>query len=296
MKVLITGANGFLGKCIYDYNKDSHVISTLSRSIKSTISNDLSSEIPSIENKFDLVVHSAGKAHIIPKTQEEEEAFFRVNYEGTINLCKGLEGNLPNTFVFISTIAVYGRDVGKDILESDPLDGYTPYGKSKIKAEKFLTTWCDKNNVNLVILRLPLIAGANPKGNLESMINGIKKGYYFNISGNTSKKSIILSSDVAKLIPTLLGCNGIYNLSGDKDYTFEEVSIIISTQLSNKKVRKLPYFLVFILSKMGDVFSFMPIDSLKLSKMMSDLTVSSEKAKLNIGWNPSILDGNFKIK
>ena len=295
-KVLVTGAFGFLGEYLIKYLNNQFKISTLDNKDRATIISDITKPIPFLVDKFDLVIHVAGKAHSIPKTEGEKKSFYNVNLQGTINLCKALDNNLPDTFVFISTIAVYGRDEGKNIMESDPLIGNTPYAKSKIMAEEYLQEWSKEKDVNLVILRLPLVAGRNPKGNLGSMLNGIKKGYYFNISGSNAKKSVVLADDIARLIPNLIGKRGIYNLAGDKDYTFEEISKIIANQSGNQKVYSLPYAFVSILAKIGDVIPKFPIDSLKLKKIMSDLTVSSEKAINELNWMPKPLSDNFKIK
>ncbi|PID70917.1 MAG: UDP-galactose-4-epimerase [Flavobacteriales bacterium] len=294
-KILITGADGFLGGYITDYLRKNNVeVETLGIQTTNNLVYDLTKPIPNFKVSYDMVVHCAGKAHIIPKNTSEAKQFFDINYKGTQNLCFALENCKPKAFIFISTIAVYGLDSGENIKESVPLLGNTPYAKSKIKAEEFLQSWCEKNEVNLVILRLPLLAGANPKGNLESMIRGIKKGYYFNIAGNNAKKSVVLAADVASLIPSLIDKNGIYNLSGDKDYTFQEISAIISRQLNHKRVLTLPLVMVRGAAVIGDVLP-LPVNSGKLKKMMATLTISSEKAVKELNWKPQSLEEKFKI-
>jgi UDP-glucose 4-epimerase len=57
-----------------------------------------------------MVVHCAGKAHVVPNTTLEKEEFYRVNLDGTENLLSTLENSLPNTLVFISSVAVYRLD------------------------------------------------------------------------------------------------------------------------------------------------------------------------------------------
>ena len=88
---------------------------------------------------METVIHLAGKAHIVPRTNEEIKTFYDVNYQGTVNLCKSLElVGIPKSFIFVSTVAVYGCEEGENIDETHPLNGTTPYAKSKIMAEKFL--------------------------------------------------------------------------------------------------------------------------------------------------------------
>lgn len=113
---------------------------------------NIADTVPTLNESFDVVLHAAGKAHVVPKSGEERKLFFDINYQGTVNLCKELElSGIPKAFIFISTVAVYGLDFGENITEDHPLNGYTPYALSKIQAEEFLTDWCARNNITLGI-------------------------------------------------------------------------------------------------------------------------------------------------
>lgn len=115
-----------------------------------------------------------------------------MNLQGTKNLCAALEkSGIPQAFIFISTVAVYGCEFGSNITEKHPLNGDTPYALSKIQAEEFLTEWCNKHGVILSIIRPSLIAGPNPPGNLGAMIKGIKTGRYLSIGGGKARKAYL---------------------------------------------------------------------------------------------------------
>lgn len=99
-----------------------------------------------------------------------------MNLRGTIHLCDALEVvGMPKVLIFISTVAVYGCEFGELVTEKHPLDGTTPYAKSKIQAEEYLTEWCERHHVTLGILRPSLLAGKDAPGNLGAMVNGVKK-------------------------------------------------------------------------------------------------------------------------
>ncbi|RZK23854.1 MAG: NAD-dependent epimerase/dehydratase family protein, partial [Flavobacterium sp.] len=241
----------------------------------------------------DLVIHCAGKAHSVPKTEVEKQAFFDVNVNGTANLLKGLEAapSLPQSFVLISTVAVYGCESGVLINEDYPLNASDAYGMSKIQAEQLVKEWCAKHNIICSILRLPLLVGKNPPGNLGAMIKGIQKGYYFNIAGGKAKKSMVLANDVAKIIPELAKIGGTYNLTDGYHPNFRELSNLISKQLVKKNVFNMSKVVAKGLAKVGDVLPQFPLNSSKLSKITSDLTFNDEKAKTNLGWLPNrVLD------
>jgi len=297
MRILLTGASGFLGQHIYKVVRELGEIITISRK-DANINIDLAKTIFNLP-EVDWVIHCAGKAHSLPKTALETEMFFNVNLNGTFNLIKGLElvENLPKSFVFISTVAVYGCEFGQMIMEESPLNAKDPYGLSKIKAEQLVQDWCSKNGVVCSILRLPLLVGENPPGNLGAMIKGIKKGYYFDIAGGKAKKSMVLAKDVAELIPIVAKIGGIYNLTDNYHPSFAELSAVIAKQLQKPKPLNLPLWLAKIVSSVGDIFGDMsPITTKKLSKITSDLTFDDSKAKKELNWKPNpILEGFEEI-
>ncbi|RZK58385.1 MAG: NAD-dependent epimerase/dehydratase family protein [Pedobacter sp.] len=287
MKVILTGASGFLGIYIYNKLAKENDVITVSRA-GANISTNLATEIPQLPSA-NLIVHCAGKAHSVPKTEEEKQAFFDVNLKGTANFLKGLEAcaELPKSFVFISTVAVYGCDSGTLINENRPLNAIDPYGLSKIQAEELVQKWCAENNVICTILRLPLLVGKNPPGNLGAMIKGIKKGYYFNIAGGKAKKSMVFANDVAKIIPTVANIGGIYNLTDGYHPSFAELASSIAKTLGKKNIFNLPFWLANIMAKLGDMLgNKAPINSKKLAKITADLTFDDSKAKKELNWKP----------
>lgn len=296
MKVLLTGFSGFLGREIKKSLNSSELIS-LGRTDAEVLC-DLSKEIPQIPS-VDLVIHCAGKAHYVPRTETERQLFFDVNVEGTIHLLNGLMNSksLPKYFVFISTVAVYGMHHGNAINEDCPLLANDAYGLSKIEAEKIVSEWCVKYNVRCTILRLPLIAGANPPGNLAAMINGIASGYYFNIGGGRARKSIVLASDVAMVIPQVAVIGGIFNLTDGYHPSFCELAQHISMQLGKSNPRNIPVFVARLLAIAGNFLgSRSPLNKDKLDKITSDLTFSDTAARRSFGWNPTPVLVGFKIK
>lgn len=292
MNILVTGSNGFLGKTIVEILQKKHQIITLARS-SGDYQLPLDKQVPNFKEKFNLIIHSAGKAHSVPKTAIEKKQFHQVNVIGTQNLLKGLENSaIPQQFVFISSVAVYGKETGTNITEESPLNAKDAYGMSKIEAEKNIFDWCQKNNVICTILRLPLLVGPNPPGNLGAMIKAINKGYYFNIGGGFAKKSMVLTEDVAKIIPVVSKLGGVFNLTDGNHPDFDELSITISKQKKKNKPLNLPLFITKLMGYFGDVVGdCAPINSLKIKKITSDLTFDDSKARELLGWNPqSVLE------
>ena len=296
-KLLFTGASGFLGYNIRPILEKIYDVHTIGLTDDDDIKFNIAKEVPPINTHYDVVLHAAGKAHTVPKTEAEKQVFFDVNYQGTVNLCTALERvGVPKALIFISTVAVYGCEYGDLISESHPLEGTTPYAESKIMAEKYLTKWCLDHQVRLAILRPSLLAGKNAPGNLGAMVNGIRKGFYMNIAGGKVVKSILMAEDIARLVPLLEKKGGIYNVCDTRQPSFGDISASIAKQLGKGKPLSIPYWMAWCMAKVGDLLGDKaPINSYKLEKMTKSLTFSNEKAKHELGWEPLDVLENYKI-
>lgn len=300
-RILITGATGFLGKILTSKLAGDYNLTLLGRnfskdnnwsSFESIIKHDLTEgKISSQHLKpWDIVIHAAGKAHVVPKTESECSAFFDVNYQGTRNLVESIESNLPKSFIFISSIAVYG-DQGIGFSEDSPLKANKPYGRSKIKAERFLMEWAKDNDVNLTILRIPLLAGPNVPGNLEMMIRGIKSNRYFRIGNGAARKSMVWADDIAEVVPRLVNISGTYNLTDGHNPSFKELEDVIAERLG-KRVRSIPNAFAKITALGGSALNsigtrWFPLDKRSYSIITNSLTMDDTKARRDFGWKPN---------
>ena len=296
-KLLFTGGTGFLGKNIMSQLTQQYEVTTCGITPEDILNVNLAKYAPVLPERYDVVLHACGKAHVVPKTEAEKQAFYDVNYLGTVNLCTALEKvGVPKALIFISTVAVYGCEYGEMITEDYPLAGMSPYADSKKKAERYLEEWCDLNRVKLGILRPSLIAGSNAPGNLGAMVNGIKKGFYMNIAGGVVVKSILMAEDIARLVPLLEEKGGIYNVCDTRQPSFGDISQSIAKQLGKRKPLSIPYWMAWCIAKVGDLLgNKAPINSYKLDKMTKSLTFSNEKARRELGWEPMDVLENYKI-
>lgn len=296
-KLLFTGGTGFLGSIVKPLLDKKYEVTTIGITDRDEIKANFVTDVPDLPCKYDVVLHAAGKAHVYPKTEAEKQAFYDVNYTGTIHLCEALEkAGLPKAFVFISTMNVYGSAPGNmDTEDSRPLIGDSPYSDSKIKAEEYLTQWSKKHNVTLGILRPALLAGTNAPGNLGAMVNGIKTGKYLSIAGGKAKKSILMAEDIAILVPLVAQKGGVYNVCDDYNPSFGELEASIAKQLGKRKPISIPYWMAKCMALIGDLFSFIPINSSRLEKIVTSDTWSNEKAKRDLGWKPLDVLENYTI-
>lgn len=298
MNLLFTGASGFLGNNILPLLKKQYDVSTVGLTAEDDYTVNLSKEIPCLSRLYDIVLHAAGKAHIVPKTEQEKRLFMDINFQGTVHLCRALEkSELPKSFIFISTVAVYGCSSGDLITEEHPLNGNDPYALSKRMAEEYLQEWCDKRGILLSILRPSLLAGCQPVGNLKDMIAGIKTGHYLSIGGGEARKSILMAQDIARLIPLIAEQQGIYNVCDSHHPSFRELETVITSQLGLPLPANIPYWLARSCALAGDCLGRRaPINSLRLRKITETLTFSNEKARKQLGWEPLDVLSHFKLQ
>lgn len=289
MRILISGSKGFLGNYIYSHLIEiGYKVDTIGKSSDDTILINLCQKFI-LEETYDCVIHVAGKAHISNNSVQADELFHKNNVVATSNLLNSIDKTkLPKYFVFISSVSVYGLTNGKLIDENSPLQASDSYGKSKVIAEDLIINWGKLNNVKYTILRLPLVVGENPPGNLGAMINGLKKGYYFNIGGVDARKSVVLASDVAKFVIPAALVGGIFNLTDGYHPTFKELSDAICIKLGRRKALKIPYWLAKTIAWFGDhMINSLPLNAKNLEKFNLTLTFDDSKARNYFNWQPT---------
>lgn len=286
IETLLTGGTGFLAKEMLPRLREIGCqVSILGRSVGADISIDITNEFE-LDRPYDWVIHAAGKAHVVPKSKQEEDDFYRVNEVGTINLCTALENvGLPKFLVFISTVAVYGSKPVIRIDEEMPANADTPYGLSKLRAERYLQNWCSSKGVALGILRLPLIAGSEPPGNLGQMIKAMRNKRYLSINEGRALRSCVLASDLPSVFPSLLRNPGIYNLKHSPDPSFKDFELSIQHKYQDaRSLGDIPSWLAAFLANVGGVIPGFPFDKARLAKMTEDFTISDEKARSELSW------------
>ena len=289
MKILLTGHTGFLGSYIKRVLLDRGVeVVGLGRDAGSDWHFDLGSGVNDFPRKeegtkeIDLVIHAAGLAHRVPKTEAEKQQFFDINVEGTKRLLAALKasGNVPRQFVFISTVAVYGDPMDREKAvppypsraEAEQLS-LTPYAWSKWEAEAEVRSWCAAEGVNAGIWRLPLSVGEGAPGNLGAMEKAIRKGYYFRIGNSYARMRFYvdleeLGKRVLDIYYEYASYSGTYNvISGEKSYGDFEDEIALKY---GKKVRRIPLWMVRLAAKLGDVVPGFPLDNYRLKKLLGE--------------------------
>ena len=173
-KVLITGANSYIGTSFEKYVKENNIdfeMDTLDLLDPKWENYDFSG--------YDSVFHVAGIAHF-SKDESKKELYYKVNTELTDNVAKIAKQAGVGQFIFMSSIIVYGDSTsGKRIITKQTKPNPTDfYGDSKWQAEQKLNKLSD-NTFKVVIIRPPMIYGKGSKGNYPKLSKLAKKNSYF---------------------------------------------------------------------------------------------------------------------
>lgn len=218
MKVLITGASGFVGSALLQ-RMGSTPLEPICLVRKVAQRTDTSSGIPWLEydltssseglagqiQGLDAVVHLAARAHVIDeKLSDPLPEFRKVNVEGTLNLARQAAEAGAKRFVFISSIGVHGNQSSRPFTVRDALNPVEPYAVSKLEAEQGLRKISEETGMELVIIRPPLVYGPGAPGNFGRLVRLVRKGLPLPLGLVQNKRSLVALDNLVDLIVTCL--------------------------------------------------------------------------------------------
>ncbi len=307
-KILITGANGFLGSHLVEKGlrsgyethaavrkgSDMSNLSECSPLIK-YIDFDNEDKLRQIlkQESYDYIVHTAGLTKAVDK-----QSFYKVNSGYTRKLIKLLyeEDVIPQKFVFISSLASYGpADFQADGIVHNRSTPHpiTEYGKSKLQAEQFVMGFQD---LPYVIFRPTVIYGPREK-ELLLIYKNIKRGIELYIGDKEQNLSFIYILDLVDLIYKSLDSRVLrasYFVSDGKNYSVEYYNSLIKEALGKKTYKfVLPMKIATIAAGISETYSKL----LKQSTMFNLDKLNELKSK---NWECDIIplkeDLNFSPK
>jgi len=281
-KTLITGSTGFVGINLKKYlqiNTDYELI-FVDRKINSAVKNSYAySDFFGSNISSNYYIHLAGKAHDLKKTSNDDE-YFEINYELTQKVFgKFLMDQEAETFIYISSVKAVKDTVSGVLTEDVEPDPRTAYGKSKMKAEKYLIENTPKDK-NVYILRPCMIHGPHNKGNLNLLFGLISKGIPYPLGSFHNQRSFLSIENLCFLIDQLLKRSiesGIYNVSDDKPLSTNELITIMGESTGKKpKILNIPKSFIKGAARLGDTLR-LPLNSERLDKLTEDYVVSNKK-------------------
>lgn len=216
MKVLVTGASGFVGTatCARLVTQGMDVIGTVRhplaqplQGVDYRIVGNLSADTDwrGALGGVDTVVHCAARVHVMRETVADPLAAFRTaNVVGTVQLARQAAERGIRRFIFLSSVKVNGEggvDAYREIGLAAPKD---IYGLSKYEAELGLREIATQAGMELVVLRPPLIYGPGVKGNFQSLMRVLARGIPLPLGALQNRRSLVALGNIVDLIVTCI--------------------------------------------------------------------------------------------
>ncbi|TQV83955.1 NAD-dependent epimerase/dehydratase family protein [Denitrobaculum tricleocarpae] len=287
MRVLVTGANGFVGRnlCRHLAGQGFRVRASLrakSRlelsNIETFITGDLNgrSDWRAALSGADAVVHCAARVHILEETAADPlEAFRRVNVEGTRALARqALEAGVKH-FIFLSSI---GARVAHDSPDA------TPYQISKLEAEQALHEVAGDSGMSLTCLRPPLIYGPEAPGNFALLIKVIERGLPLPLASIRNRRAFLyignLCDAVGRCLEQPAGQKRCYEIADGPGVSTPKLIRALAAALGRPaRLWPCPLWLLRLAGKVTG-------RSAAIERLTGSLELDSEPLKRDIDWTP----------
>ena len=312
MSILVTGATGFVGKCLVEeLLKQKLSVSAVVRINEAFLPNgaikvcipDLTvkSDWQPILKNINVVVHVAAWAHIMNDVANPLAEFRKVNRDATLHLARQAAKANVKRFVFLSSIKVNGEMTGGDIhpnplpkgegikdcfTEDDMFVPDDPYGLSKYEAEQGLLAIAKETCMEVVIIRSPLIYGPNVQANFASMIKWINKIVPLPFGAIHNQRSLVALDNLVSFIIHCIdhpkAANEIFLISDGEDVSTTELLQKVAKALGKKSLL-LPVpvsWMIFAAKLIGK--------EAVANRLFGSLQVDSSKARDLLGWKPVI--------
>lgn len=273
MNIFLTGASGFVGKNFITYFNNSHKIRPYLRESNISISEE-------------IVVHFAGKAHDLKKTSKPED-YYNINTKLTKNVFDSFLNSNAKVFIMLSSVKAVADVVNGVLTEDHFPNPKTVYGKSKLLAEKYISSKINIKNKRIYILRPCMIHGPGNKGNLNLLYKLVSMKFPWLLGAFDNQRSFCSIDNLLFVIRELIQNEsispGIYNISDDIPLSTNEVIRLISKSTNNHPlIWGVSKRLIKNIAKLGDKIN-LPLNSERLKKITESYVVSNKKIINAIG-------------
>lgn len=284
MKILITGAAGFIGTNLVSYLQqylpDVQFI-YISRTKTNYTAAYTWNELTELPGDIDAVVHLAGLAHDTRKTNDDS-AYDKVNYDLTRHLYDWFLKSNATKFIYASSVKAVADSVNGILTEDATPNPLTPYGISKLRAEQYIQQTGSIPGKSYYLLRPCMVHGPGNKGNLNLLYQFVKKGIPYPLAAFDNQRSFLSIENfcfVCKGLLTKAVPSGAYNLADDEPLSTTELVKTIATASGKKPlVWNISQSLIKAIASLGDKMK-LPLNTERLQKLTENYVVSNAKIK-----------------
>jgi len=305
MKVLVTGASGFIGRGLVAYllARGSEVVPVVRRA--SEIPNE---RVLNLEDRdawcaalegCDSVVHLAGRAHVMRETATDPaQAFNTANVDNTLTVARYAAAAGVPRFVFLSTVKVNGESTqpGQCFHADDKPDPQDDYARSKLAAEEALFELSEKTGLEVVVIRPPLVYGPGVKGNFAQLIRWGTGRIPLPLGAIDNARSMIALDNLLQFM-RLCADRAASPKAANQVFLVADGPAVSTTQLLRNVAIAFGRgpWLVPVPGALLRWMARLLGKSDTADKLLGSLVVSDEKARALLGWKPS-MDPNEQLR
>ena len=286
--VLVTGARGFLGSALVnDFLESGYDVRALVRNpAPPSYRKAVDIVVGDIRDPqcakqasagCDTIVHLAGQAHALDDDHVSDQDYQSVNVDGTKHLLDGAVAGGVRTFIFASSVKVFGETTTGSVDESEPPAPQSPYARSKWMAEQLVASYA-KGSLSTLSLRLPLVYGPTEKGNLYRMIAAIDRGKFPPLPHVQAVRSMLHVKNFVLAVRAVLQSAGflkpMYVATDAKPYSITEVYDLLRRGLGlPPPLSRVPLWALSVGGHCGDIAQALlgktaPLSSATLEKLI----------------------------
>lgn len=304
MRVLVTGASGFVGRAVIARlagNVDTSLrgaYRTLPvpppETLEPVLTGDLGPKTDwrSAVDGVDVVIHCAARVHVMHDTEVDPlAAFRRANVEGTLQLARCARDAGCRRFVFVSSIKVNGESTqpGQPFTEATPPAPADPYGISKLEAEQALFALGAESGLEIVAIRPPLVYGPGVKANFLAMMRAVERGIPLPLGAIDNRRSLVAVDNLADLIAHCArhpaAANEVFLSSDGEDVSTTDLLRRIGHALGR------PARLIPVPATLIRAGAALCGRKAMADRLCGSLQVDTGKARTLLGWTPPLTLG-----
>lgn len=295
MRVLVTGAAGFVGSHVCTYLEAQDIqVRRVARTIAAptggqdwVATGDLHSctQLEQHLQGVDVVVHAAGRAHVLREhALNPQQEFERANVIATERLAEASLRAGVRRFVFVSSIGVFGRARTYPLTEVDSTQPDEPYAHSKLRAEQRLAALSADRRLQAVVVRPTLIYGPHCPGNMARLIRLVQRGWPLPLGDFRQPRSLLGIENFCALLHLLAthpaAAGETFVAADEEDLSLVQILTALAQGLE-KPLRLLPIPEPWV-SAMARVLGARAQDAVQ--KLAQPLRADATRARRLLGW------------
>ncbi len=301
MRVLLTGATGFVGRQML-----ANLASTPGMSVRAAV-RDSGAQLPpgtevyplgdfgqlrdwsSALHSCDAVVHLAARVHVLHDSAPDPAAAFRrINTDATLALARQAVQAGVRRFVFLSSVKVNGESTaaGRFFSALDVPRPADAYALSKLEAELGLRELAARGALEAVIIRPPLVYGPRVRANFLNLLRWVDRELPLPLAAINNRRSLVSVWNLCDLLGEVLvnprAAGGVWMVSDGEDLSTPDLVRRVARAM-DRRARLLPVPMSVLRA-----FATVAGRRAELARLCESLSVDTSRTRADLGWQPRV--------